>query len=325
MRKIVFLILYYLQIHKLIIFFKKKTLITLMLHRINHEIDPLWPSLTPKVFDKFINILKKNSSIISIRDFESFNSKKIAFILTFDDGYQDFYLNALPILNKYKVSANLNICPKLIDKNELPWTQKVNYLLKHEYVILQKIFSKYLFVDIEENKSSQNFNNICSIIHSLNNQNYINIINKINNINYKFNKEIMSWDEVIQCSKKNIIIGNHSSSHLNLDKLDSKKIEEEINKSKKIIENKINKNVNIFSLPNGISNEDIVKKLTKIYNYVLFSNDTGNLINKSNNTLLIDRINISVNNEYEEFFRALGFHRLIKFLFNFLFKQNNKS
>lgn len=320
MRKIVFLILYYLQIHQLIIFFKKKTLITLMLHRINHEIDPLWPSLTPEVFDKFINILKKNSSIVCIEDFESFNSKKIGFILTFDDGYQDFYLNALPILNKYKVSANLNICPKLIDKNELPWTQKINYLLKHKYEILNKIISKYLLVNIERDQTPNNFNKICSMIHSLNNQKYINIINEINNVNYKFNKEIISWNEVIECSKNNVIIGNHSYSHLNLDKLDSKTIEVEINNSKKLIENKVNKNIDIFSLPNGISNENVIKKITKKYNYVLFSNDTGSLIKKSNNTLLIDRINISVNNEYEEFFRALGFHKLIKYLFSFFFK-----
>lgn len=325
MRKIIFIILYYINFHKLLIILKKKRLITLMLHRINPKIDSIWPSLTPSTFEKLIKILMKNSLIVSIHDFQKINSNKLKFILTFDDGYKDFYIYALPILTKYNISSNLNICPKLIDENEIPWTQKINILIKSDLTILKKIISKYNIKLKNNIFFPKDFNELCSQIMSLKNKDYINLIKELNNSIYSYPKEIINWNEIKECSKKGVIIGNHSNSHMNLDKLKLKLINDEIYKSKLIIENNLNKNINIFSLPNGKSNNDIIKMLKIYYKYILFSNDTGEILYNDKTHILLDRINLSINDEYEEFFRAIGFHNFVKKLINFFFKHNNKT
>ncbi len=45
------------------------------------------------------------------------------FVITFDDGYEDVYLNAFPILQKYKIPAMMYLATDFIERGRaLPWT-----------------------------------------------------------------------------------------------------------------------------------------------------------------------------------------------------------
>ena len=59
----------------------------------------------------------------------------------------------------------------------------------------------------------------------------------------------MAWDEVVEMSQDNIAFGSHTCSHSNIRLISENVFEEEIKRSKSIIENKINKNVELFSYP----------------------------------------------------------------------------
>jgi len=74
----------------------------------------------------------KGYRTISLSKYVKFISagKKIPsknFVLTFDDGYEDFYTNALPILKKYNFNATVFIVINLIGK-ENEWDKKNGYL-----------------------------------------------------------------------------------------------------------------------------------------------------------------------------------------------------
>ncbi|MBI2130062.1 polysaccharide deacetylase family protein [Candidatus Woesearchaeota archaeon] len=72
---------------------------------------------------------------------------------------------------------------------------------------------------------------------------------------------VMSWSDIKELSEKGFIIGCHGKTHVDLTKLDENRLNDEINNSKKLIEEKINKEVKDFSYPYGVFNEDIIKKL----------------------------------------------------------------
>ena len=118
------------------------------------------------------------------------------------------------------------------------------------------------------------------------------------------------------------MIGNHSFNHLNLNKLNEKSLDSEIFDSKLEIEKRLNLKVNIFSIPNGMINIQALNKLKNYIKYTFFDYDRS-LLTINNDIILLNRINISLNNPYEEFFRAIGFPSYIKKVFLF-FQKNNK-
>jgi peptidoglycan/xylan/chitin deacetylase (PgdA/CDA1 family) len=59
----------------------------------------------------------------------------------------------------------------------------------------------------------------------------------------------MSWREVREMSKDGITFGSHTCSHANIRQMSKSTFEEEIERSKDLIEGQIDKNINLFSYP----------------------------------------------------------------------------
>lgn len=86
-----------------------------------HSINDNWHylSISPAELEKQISYLKNNNfTFLTLSDFN--NPKKYltkrSVLLTFDDGLEDNYLNAVPILKKYNVPAIFFVSPGLLGK-----------------------------------------------------------------------------------------------------------------------------------------------------------------------------------------------------------------
>ena len=323
MRKLFFKILYFTFLHKLFFIINNKKLATLMFHRINPDMDHLWPSMSPTTFEKLIKLFLKNAEIVSINKIykEDF-IKNNKFILTFDDGYKDFLIYAFPIIKKYNLEVNLNICPKLVSNSSIPWTQKINLLMTNDSKKLRNLLEKFSIKYNKHNFNSKIFNFICNEIHNLDSEGYKKFIYNLDKIPINTKHILLNWNEIIYCSKNGIIIGNHSNSHLNINKLNNKELDFEIYKSKKHIKNVIKKEAYIFSIPNGKINKKSLNYISGSHKIVLFSDENNNLVIHKKNYIGLNRINISIDDPYEEFFRAFGFHLYLKrYLQFFLFQK----
>lgn len=99
----------------------------LMYHYVEYVKDPgdtIRKSLNilPAVFEEQVKTLKKvGYEFITLADLNNALRDKITIspksvILTFDDGYRDFYTDVFPLLKKYQVKAVVFIVPHFLDK-----------------------------------------------------------------------------------------------------------------------------------------------------------------------------------------------------------------
>jgi peptidoglycan/xylan/chitin deacetylase (PgdA/CDA1 family) len=103
-------------------------LTVLLYHRItNLPHDPQLLSVSPERFEEQLVFLKKIGKIITVNQFEEIIRNNIAFppksfLITFDDGYADNYIEALPILERQGVQAIFFVSTSHIDtKKEFWW------------------------------------------------------------------------------------------------------------------------------------------------------------------------------------------------------------
>lgn len=97
--------------------------LVLMYHRVNDEAGQKLTGLTVSTenFEKQLLYLKKHFQILKLEE-DWTPLKKTGVVITFDDGYADNFLNALPLLEKHQIPAAIFITTLNINsKNEFWW------------------------------------------------------------------------------------------------------------------------------------------------------------------------------------------------------------
>lgn len=86
-------------------------------------------SVSPKTLDKQLSVLKEAGyETISLEDFANGKYKPKSLIITFDDGYDDHYTSALPILEKYHNTATFFIVSGFLGRTGYMTTPQVQQL-----------------------------------------------------------------------------------------------------------------------------------------------------------------------------------------------------
>lgn len=292
---------------------------SLCLHKITDEHFPSWPGMPIKTFEKLLKFIKKRYRIC-LPDHLDENSKQKQLILTFDDGYKDFYLNALPILEKHKIPAILNVVVNCVTENYQIWTQKLNdvvdtYVKDKSALTVETPNKTYRYDTVKENPEMialEIFRNLLpysqetrdSVISRLEQE----APGKINRT------QMMTTEELVDASKRGIEIGSHSMTHTNLaDKtLTDEQLNFEINVSKNSLEHMLQKTVDVFAWPNGLfahKSNEIVKNSS--YKYVLTVNNQTSTLNISESQHIIDRILIYSSEHWKNIVRT---EQLLRFI-----------
>jgi peptidoglycan/xylan/chitin deacetylase (PgdA/CDA1 family) len=97
---------------------KSKGVPILYYHTINDNITGIEELfVSPKEFEKQMKFLRENNyNVISFKELGDYDSYDKPVIITFDDGYEDNYYNAYPILKKYNFKATIFLSVDAIDK-----------------------------------------------------------------------------------------------------------------------------------------------------------------------------------------------------------------
>lgn len=267
-----------------------------------------------ETFESQMRFLKKNFNVISIDELKDHITQKKTFtpgscLVTFDDGWKDNFINAYPILKKYKIPAAIFLTTEYIGTGKRFWQERLNHMLKilhyrckSDIKLNKKTLNKYreselrkIIIsdgrDLEEKISSfvakqKQYKEdiieelIDALTSFLEKEGY-----KITQVN-----DFMSWDEIRIMSNGGVDFGSHGKSHRILTQNQSI-APEEILESKEIIEKKLEKEINSFSYPNGSYTQEIVKLVKKSGYCITFGTKSG-FVTSKDDPFTLKRINI---------------------------------
>jgi peptidoglycan/xylan/chitin deacetylase (PgdA/CDA1 family) len=233
--------------------------------------------LLQKDFFKIVKILKKNGNVLSLDEIYNCIKYKISlpkntYALTFDDGFENNYSIAAPILNDLNLPTTFYFSTDFVDNNTMSWIDKLEYCLeakKRGTVYIPWLKKKVMFATV-----SSKINLLKQIRFFVKNNLKFNIDNfvesffddckmkKVSKLDTCIDKKI-NWKQVKSLHESSLFtIGGHSHNHLSLGSLDNVKLDFQLNQSFRLFKEKLNFNIQHYSYPEGQK---------KDYNQILIS------------------------------------------------------
>ena len=281
----------------------KKGIQILLYHRVaDVESDPQQLCVSEENFHSQINHIKQHYEILKLSDLKEIlitkHIPKNGLIITFDDGYEDNFKNAKPILEEFNVPATFFITSGFIGDNKEFYQETLNRIF-----FLEKRIPLNLTIKIDNKTftyenllNEENRNNAYRNIHfTLRGKNSI--------VRRKAIKELLKWSNIgdkpdddyknlneaqlkILSKNHSFEIGAHSVNHIPLSSLSIQEQKEEIYYSKIELEKIIEEKISSFAYPYG-TKEDYNGETLKIMSQSDFKLSCANYpgIVKSNTNL----------------------------------------
>lgn len=194
-------------------------------------------SVSKEDLDKQLEYFNKKYQLISLEKLVEILEKGVSKInyglVTFDDGYQDNLLNALPVLEKYQIPATFFISAGLVGESF-------------------------------------------------------------------YGKQLLTWDEIKRLNETGLItIGSHGMAHENYVKLTTEQAMSNLKLSKKIIEDKLSKEIFAFAFPYAKFNGNLSEINQNTYRLIFSQN--GCLFSNDYSLINLPRVTISQNVSFLKF------------------------
>lgn len=223
-----------------------------------------------KYISKYFNPISEEQLVDHLENSTSLPRRPI--MVTFDDGFNDNYHNAFPILRKYKVPATIFITSGNIDSGKTLWfdwlasliyasnTNKIDVpLLKKEYTRGDRETNEQIMIDLIIMLREVDNHTRLDILNQLEQQ-YSDTVNEID----KNLSAVLTWDQVREMSNNGISIGSHTVTHPILSRINSDELDYELAESKSVIEKQLNKDVLSISYPTGMTESFTDEVVTKV-------------------------------------------------------------
>jgi len=259
--------------------------------------------VTMDSFKKQLDFVKTHYQVLNFRELKAHLANndlpRNALIITFDDGYEDNYRNAFPLLQKLSIPAVMFITANKIGHEAcLPywWDRMYSYLeaYKDWYV-------EGLCPDLDRevlpllNKFKKNASGLFGFLNQKDTNEINNLLNSIE-MQYKMkgnlpasDNTILRWEQV-QEMETDVEFGSHTCNHRNLITLDPGNLAYEIAESLKIIKVNTKGDVIAFSYPGGNYNNQIADKVAEAGYDFAVTTDTG--INDLKDRYALRRISV---------------------------------
>lgn len=308
---------YFSGLYHLISFVERNKPAILMYHSINsRSCAYVYPDNIVSVqnFGKQIDYLFHNKKIISLSELAEMIQSGAKYppdsvVITFDDGYYDFYSIAYPILKQYRIPSTSFPITNTLDTGEAKLEDRLAYLINTTSV---KFFTIHV-------------NNIPTVYDISSNHLRLDCIRKLNSIflrikeDEKHNilsevesqlnpsaeaveKTTLTWEDIAMLDKSGLVsFGCHTQSHCNLASVDPTTAELEISQSKEKMQRFLGRPCVYFSYPFGRRrdfNRDIEAMLSNEGLLLAVSTIPGR-ISKGSNPLELKRIQVPDDASYK--------------------------
>ena len=250
---------------------KKNTLLILLFHGVieksNYQIRNYnRKHLEKDYFFRIISELKKRGNPLSMDQVIYHHQNQVpypenSFAITFDDGFENNYSIAAPILVDLKIPATFYLTTNFVDNNIMSWIDRIEYCL-------EKVDSGVLKFDWSKkqwplNSSKEKINALKEIRKQVKQNSDIEVNEFVTDIYkqlkmpevFSSNEPIdkkMNWQQVKELLSNNLFtIGGHTHDHAVLSFLNQNKLKEEIENCLRLIKEKAGVATIHYSYPEG--------------------------------------------------------------------------
>lgn len=235
--------------------------LTLLYHRVRaYDKDVQLLAVTPEHFEEQMEWLKRNYKIVEFdEDWESIEGDAVC--ITFDDGYRDNFVTAIPILNKLQIPATIFVSTGNIDTGHEMWWDELerNLLLPKAYRTSFHL-SDELFECSWDTSTGERREELYYTIHWLMKQidverrnEWVKQLQEWNDygVNGREENKCFQTGDLSVMDMSGILIGAHTVNHPALSKLSAEEQRSEIDRSKKCLEKIFERPVRTLSYPFG--------------------------------------------------------------------------
>lgn len=219
-----------------------------------------------KEFLKILRLLKRKGNVLSLDEIlycikNHINLPKNTYAITFDDGFENNYSLAAPILDELNLPSTFYFSTDFIENNTMSWIDKIEYCV--ELKKKGEVFIPWLRRKVQFNSKQSKINLLDNIRYFVKNNFGFNINNFVNHFFNQCNIKIINHsniniDKKINWKQTNILknhrlfkVGGHSHEHLSLGLLSRKQSTLQIRKSFRLFKKRINLNLDHYSYPEG--------------------------------------------------------------------------
>lgn len=234
-------------------------------HRVLAERDPLFPMDTDSIadFDRVLGWIGDWFDVLplddAVRDFALGRIRERAACITFDDGYVDNYLNALPVLESHELPATFFIATGFLDGG-IMWNDQVIEAVRAtrlDHVDAGFADLGRLPVATVEQKRTTLARLIPALKHLPLAQRQEIVDAFVVQCGVSSPADLMmTSDQVRAMRRSGMGIGAHTVSHPILASCDDGQAHDEISRSRDVLEDLIGERIGLFAYPNGRLGED---------------------------------------------------------------------
>lgn len=239
------------------------------------------PSLliSDKTFIRHLNLICERFDCISLDEALAVIAghrtlKRDAIVLTFDDGYQDFYDVAYPILCKYKLPAAIFVPSAMIGEKSPLIHDQLYYLIlqmaRCNYPITELLKELNIIELLSELKSvlewqKSDYYGAMRALLDLPQREVDKLIKamkdklKFSDSDFPKEYQLLSWPMLFEIANAGITIGAHTRKHALLTQESKYVADAEIRGSKAELELKLGKPIHHFAYPDGRYNHQIAE------------------------------------------------------------------
>ena len=228
--------------------------------------------LRVKSFAWQMSFVKSYFQVISLDDmvYGRWSPKgKTPLAVTFDDGYENNYLLAYPVLKKYDIPATIFLTAGFIDTDNYLWPDMVEYAFYVTPVVSTNIELDGEIIKINNEGMANRISSCRKVITRIKRLPQPKINATVNKILCTLNVDpktvhmkplkALSWKQVNSMDRSLIAFGSHTLNHCILTCNDDVTCIKELEESKHMIEDKTQIPVIHFCYPNGSHDEKTIK------------------------------------------------------------------
>lgn len=227
----------------------------------DHPFDDGVVGPTASVFAKQVAWLRRQTRVLSEDDLLQIIALGRApdglnTMITFDDGYRDNYTLALPILRQMGVPAMFFIPTQPIETRTLGWWDVIAYVIKR--TTRPSVALEGVQVDLAGRPREEAIRTLQRLMKTRPAQTTASLAGRLAEAcgvplpsPQAQDREIMTWDHIRELAAQGFGIGSHTHTHRVLATLGAQEQEEELRRSKAVIERQIGREVRSLAYPVG--------------------------------------------------------------------------